>query len=75
MELTYQQKQTLYDQGFIKLPGIVPKGIVHDALWAINASLGSQGINPAQLPTFRLSATAFSFVSYTKITPPGSGIV
>lgn len=53
MELTYAQKQTLYDQGFIRLPGIVPKEIVHNALRAINASLGSQGINPAQLSTFR----------------------
>ncbi len=53
MELTHEQKQTLYDQGFVKLPGIVPKELVHDALRAINASLGSEGIDPAQLPTFR----------------------
>ena len=53
MELTYEQKQTFYDQGFVKMPGIVPKELVHDALRAINASLGSEGIDQAQLPTFR----------------------
>jgi hypothetical protein len=53
LELTHEQKQTLYDQGFVKLPGIVPEELVHDALRAINASLGSNGIDPAQLSTFR----------------------
>jgi hypothetical protein len=53
LELTHEQKQTLYDQGFVKLPGIVPEELVHDALRAINASLGSEGIDPARLPTFR----------------------
>jgi hypothetical protein len=53
LELTYEQKQTLYDQGFVKLPSIVPKELVGEALRAINASLGSEGIDPAQLPTFR----------------------
>jgi len=53
VELTQEQKQTLYDQGFVKLPGIVPEELVHGALRAINASLGSEGIDPAQLPTFR----------------------
>ncbi len=53
LELTHEQKQTLYDQGFVKLPGIVPKELVHDALRAINASLGSEGIDPARLSTFR----------------------
>jgi hypothetical protein len=53
LELTHEQKQALYDQGFVKLPGIVPEELVHDALRAINASLGSEGIDPARLPTFR----------------------
>ncbi|HZR44620.1 MAG TPA: hypothetical protein VFB12_31200 [Ktedonobacteraceae bacterium] len=53
MELTNEQKQTLYENGFVKLPGIVPQELVHDALRVINASLGSQGIDPAKLVTFR----------------------
>ncbi|MBA2392317.1 MAG: hypothetical protein H0V70_06175 [Ktedonobacteraceae bacterium] len=53
MELTHEQKQTFYEQGFVKLPGIVPMELVHDALRAINASLGSEGIDPDRLPIFR----------------------
>ncbi len=53
MELTTAQKQALYKDGFVKLPGIVPQELVHAALRAINASLGSQGIDPARLNTFR----------------------
>ncbi len=53
MELTYEQKQTLYENGFVKLPDIVPQDLVYDALRAINASLGATGIDPARLPTFR----------------------
>ncbi|GHO87799.1 hypothetical protein [Dictyobacter formicarum] len=53
MELTSQQKQNFFEQGFVKLPGIIPTPLVHNALRAINTSLGSRGIDPAQLPTLR----------------------
>ena len=53
MELTQAQKQSLYDNGFVKLPGIVPKEIVHAALRAINSSLGSEGMHPDHLTRFR----------------------
>ena len=53
MDLTREQKQALYEQGFVKLPGIVPQELVNTARRAINASLGSQGIDPARLTTFR----------------------
>ena len=53
MELTDAQKREFYDQGFVKLPGIVPREKVDAALRAINASLGSEGIPPDQLATFR----------------------
>ncbi len=66
MELTYEQKQTLYDQGFVKLPGTVPKELVHDALRAINASLGSEGIDPARLSIFRSQ----SYCPEITTTPP-----
>jgi hypothetical protein len=52
-ELTYAQKQTLHENGFVKLPGIVPHTLVDDALRAINASLGGEGIDPTRLTTFR----------------------
>lgn len=53
MELTTQQKQELHQQGFVKLPGAVPQELVGNALRAINASLGDQGMDPALLAQFR----------------------
>src|SRR5918912_30557 len=45
MELTDAHKHTFYDNGFVKMPGIVPPELVHAALRAINASLGAQGMH------------------------------
>lgn len=53
MELTAHQKQQLFQDGYVKLPGMVPRDKVDAALRAINASLGSEGIDPAKLATFR----------------------
>jgi hypothetical protein len=53
LELTPAQKQTLYESGFVKFPGTVPQELVHNALRAINSSLGSKGIDSAQLDIFR----------------------
>ena len=53
MELSVGQKQKLYRDGFVLLPGAVPPELVDAALRAINASLGDEGIDPAQLATFR----------------------
>lgn len=52
MELSKDQKEEFYRQGFILLPGIVPLELVEGALWAINNSLGWQGIPPDQIPTY-----------------------
>src|SRR5918993_5428990 len=53
MELTAEQKQRLFQDGFVKLPGIVRREKVDAALRAVNASLGSRGIHPDDLPAFR----------------------
>ena len=53
VELTLEQKQSLYRDGFVRLPRAVPRDLVDVALRAINASLGEQGIDPAQLTKFR----------------------
>ena len=53
MELTDAHKHTFYDNGFVKIPGIVPPELVDAALRAINASLGAQGMHPDHLPTLR----------------------
>jgi hypothetical protein len=56
MQVTAAQKQDLYEQGFVKLPGIVPRQLVDNALRVINASLGTRGIDPAQLTTFKVQS-------------------
>ncbi|MDQ3327294.1 MAG: phytanoyl-CoA dioxygenase family protein [Chloroflexota bacterium] len=53
MNLTTEQKQHLYEDGYVKLPAIVPRDRVDAALQAINASLGANGIDPAKLTTLR----------------------
>ncbi len=47
------RKRALFDDGYVHLPGIVPRDRVNAALRAINGSLGERGIDPAQLPTLR----------------------
>ncbi len=53
LEITLAQKRTLYENGFVKLPGLVSQELVHNALRAINSSLGSKGMDPTQLSIFR----------------------
>ncbi len=53
MELTREQKQTFFEQGYVKLPGVVSAELVGRARRAINASLGQNGMDPAQLTKFR----------------------
>jgi hypothetical protein len=53
VELSVGQKQSLYRDGFVVLPGAVPRELVDAALRAINTSLGDDGIEPAQLARFR----------------------
>ncbi|HZC27856.1 MAG TPA: hypothetical protein VE287_12585 [Actinopolymorphaceae bacterium] len=53
MQLTQTQKSSLYENGLVKLPGIVPAAYVNAALRAVNGSLGSEGIHPDRLVTFR----------------------
>lgn len=53
MRLTDDQLVSLRDDGIVHLPGIIPPEVVNTARRAINASLGSEGIDPAQLVTFR----------------------
>lgn len=52
MQLTQVQKQQFIQDGFIVTPGVIPQAMVHDALRAINHSIG-EGIPPEDLPIFR----------------------
>lgn len=53
MQLTFAQKRTLYEQGFVSLPESVPQALIHQALRAIHRSLGECGMDPAHLPILR----------------------
>jgi len=68
LELTLAQKQTLYENGFVKLPSVVPQELVHNALRAINNSLGFEGIDPAQLEIFRSQSYCPEIRQTTHIT-------
>jgi hypothetical protein len=52
MLLTGEQKQQLYNDGYVKLPGVVSPELVDAALWAINNSLGENGLHPDKLDTY-----------------------
>jgi hypothetical protein len=58
MPLTEIDKASLRDNGFVKLPGIIPADLVDRALRAINSSLGSRGMHPDDLVTFRARSFA-----------------
>lgn len=53
MNLTQEQKQEFYERGILKLPGIVPQELVLKARRAINAYIGQNGIDPAELNRYR----------------------
>jgi hypothetical protein len=58
MQLTYAQKQQIFEKGYVKVPGVVPQVMVNEALKAINHSLGDKGIDPEKLATFRAQSYA-----------------
>lgn len=53
MQLTHAQKRHLFEEGYVRVPGVVPQIMVENAVRAINHSLDAQGIDPARLDTFR----------------------
>ncbi|MBV9850519.1 MAG: phytanoyl-CoA dioxygenase family protein [Armatimonadetes bacterium] len=65
MELTYRQKQHIYEYGYVHIPGVVPHIRVDAALRAINHSVG-QGMDPAQMNKYR----AQTFCPEITRTPP-----
>jgi len=53
VSLDAEQQRALIDDGYLLLPGAVPRERIDRALKAINQSLGEQGIDKAQLWTLR----------------------
>jgi ectoine hydroxylase-related dioxygenase (phytanoyl-CoA dioxygenase family) len=52
MELTYNQKKQLFENGYVKIEGVVPRVLTERALQQINHSLG-EGLPPGDLNTLR----------------------
>ena|SRR5579883_56977 len=53
MNLTYEQKKQIFEDGYTVIRGVVPQIMVDSAIKAINHSLGDMGIDPSQLTKFR----------------------
>ena len=53
MQLDVRRRQEIFDNGFTVLRGAVSPLLVNEAVRAINASLGSTGMHPDELPTLR----------------------
>ena len=52
MKVTHAQKLELYEKGYVRIPGAVPRVMVDAAVKAINHSFGN-GIDPTQMTTFQ----------------------
>jgi hypothetical protein len=52
VELSHLQKREIYEQGFVQIPGVVPRVMVNAALRAINHSLG-EGMPPDEITRMR----------------------
>jgi hypothetical protein len=52
MELTHAQKREIYENGYVHLPGVVPRVMVDAALRAINHSVG-EGMNADEMVRMR----------------------
>lgn len=52
MKLTYEQKKAILQNGYVQIPGVVPRMMVNEALKAINHSMG-EGMNVSDMVKFR----------------------
>ena len=52
MQLTHAQKQQFIEQGFVRVPGVVPRVMVNAALRAINHAVG-EGMNVEDMTRYR----------------------
>jgi len=57
MQLNRQQKQQLYEDGYLVIPGALPRVMVGEARRAINHHLGSEGMPPDELA--KMGATTY----------------
>jgi hypothetical protein len=52
MKLSFAQKRHLFDQGYVHIPGVIPRIMIDEALRTINHYLG-EGVDRTQLATLR----------------------
>lgn len=52
MKLSYEQKKHFIEHGYVKIPGVIPKIMIDEAIKAINHSIG-EGMNVEDMPQFR----------------------
>ncbi|GMA60393.1 phytanoyl-CoA dioxygenase family protein [Alicyclobacillus fastidiosus] len=67
MNLTYAQKKAFYENGFIKIPGVVPQIMVDSALKAINHSIG-EGLSAEDMVIMRAQSYCKELVHEPVIT-------
>ncbi len=58
MQLSFDQKKSLYEQGFLQVANVVPEVMVKAARKRINHSLGQEGMSPEQLTKHRAQSFA-----------------
>jgi hypothetical protein len=73
MTLDLAQARALYEDGYLQVPGLVPRALIEQALRAINASLGHEGIDKERLPVFRASTFTPELCAQEAITAVYAG--
>ena len=68
MILTESQKIDFRENGYLKIPGAVPKVMVDRVLHAINHSLGEEGMNKEDLPTLRAQSYCREICEHEAVT-------
>ena len=53
MELTHQQKLEFHENGYLKIPGVVPSLMIDATRHTINHSLDEEGMNNDELSILR----------------------
>ncbi|MBV7328371.1 hypothetical protein KFU94_08945 [Chloroflexi bacterium TSY] len=51
--LTNDQKQQFFEEGYLKIPGVIPKSLIDSALRAVNHSIGTVGLGGEDLVNSR----------------------
>ncbi|HEX8550490.1 MAG TPA: hypothetical protein VF681_02930 [Abditibacteriaceae bacterium] len=69
MQLLHAQRRAILEDGYVHLPGVVPRAMVDAALRAINASVG-EGLPPEDLPIL----SAQSYCPEVRETPVITGL-